>query len=151
MLFSIMIGTGYLFIGSLAWIPWRWISFSLIMASACAFGVILFIPESPYFLLKKYLIVAAADDPTISDRAEDYRCQAEKCLQQLRGKDYDVLPELNKIEAEILLMGSKTTRIADDLRLPGVYKPVLLGIVLMIFQQFSGHNAVLFYSGINPR
>lgn len=37
----------------------------------------------------------------------------------------------------------ETTRVTDLFQ-PSVYKPCLIGILLMIFQQFSGMNAVLF-------
>lgn len=34
----------------------------------------------------------------------------------------------------------------SDLKDPGVYKPLVIGIMLMIFQQMSGINAIMFYA-----
>ena len=34
----------------------------------------------------------------------------------------------------------------SDLKDPGVYKPLLIGVMLMIFQQFTGINAIMFYA-----
>lgn len=32
------------------------------------------------------------------------------------------------------------------LRRPGVHKPLIIGICLMVFQQLSGVNAIMFYA-----
>lgn len=34
----------------------------------------------------------------------------------------------------------------SDLKDPGVYKPLIIGIMLMIFQQMTGINAIMFYA-----
>lgn len=34
----------------------------------------------------------------------------------------------------------------SDLKDPGVYKPLLIGIMLMVFQQLTGINAIMFYA-----
>lgn len=34
----------------------------------------------------------------------------------------------------------------SDLKDPGVYKPLVIGIMLMVFQQMTGINAIMFYA-----
>lgn len=34
----------------------------------------------------------------------------------------------------------------SDLKDPGVYKPLGVGIMMMVFQQFTGINAIMFYA-----
>lgn len=33
-----------------------------------------------------------------------------------------------------------------DLKDPGIYKPLAVGVMLMLFQQFTGINAIMFYA-----
>lgn len=33
-----------------------------------------------------------------------------------------------------------------DLKDPGVYKPLIIGVMLMVFQQMTGINAIMFYA-----
>jgi hypothetical protein len=47
--------------------------------------------------------------------------------------------------ASTQLDGSQGFSLRDLLR-PGVYKPLLISVCLMIFQQLSGVNAVIFYT-----
>lgn len=34
----------------------------------------------------------------------------------------------------------------SDLKDPGVYKPLVIGVMLMLFQQMTGINAIMFYA-----
>lgn len=34
----------------------------------------------------------------------------------------------------------------SDLKDPGVYKPLVIGVMLMVFQQLTGINAIMFYA-----
>lgn len=34
----------------------------------------------------------------------------------------------------------------SDLKDPGVYKPLVIGFMLMVFQQMTGINAIMFYA-----
>lgn len=34
----------------------------------------------------------------------------------------------------------------SDLKDPGVYKPLIIGVMLMVFQQMTGINAIMFYA-----
>jgi hypothetical protein len=68
-------------------------------------------------------------------------------LTWLRGRN-DVSAEFDEMEqfiASTQLDGSQGFSVRD-LLLPGVYKPLLISVCLMIFQQLSGVNAVIFYT-----
>lgn len=34
----------------------------------------------------------------------------------------------------------------SDLKDPGIYKPLLVGVLMMLFQQLTGINAIMFYA-----
>lgn len=73
--------------------------------------------------------------------------RARKALQWLRGKEADVEPELKGImkshaEAE----RQQSQNIARELMQKNNLKPLAISLGLMIFQQFSGINAVIFYA-----
>lgn len=72
--------------------------------------------------------------------------QAASALSWLRGPEYNIQPELNQISDRVQLDSNRAFSLTD-FSSPGVYKPVLMGMSLMIFQQFSGLNAALFFSG----
>jgi len=71
--------------------------------------------------------------------------QALEVLQRLRGREYDATAEMNQLEAQVWADASLAPRVSDLFQ-PRLYKPILIGIALMIFQQLSGINAMLFYS-----
>ena len=72
--------------------------------------------------------------------------EAEGSLLWLRGNDYNyVKAELSRIEALIAEDAAQESKFSNITR-PGVYKPVLIGIGLMVLQQLSGINAALFNS-----
>lgn len=73
------------------------------------------------------------------------QADAETSLLWLRGANHNVKAELSRIEASVAEDASQESRFADIIR-PGVYKPLLIGIALMILQQVSGINAALFNS-----
>ncbi|XP_042206691.1 facilitated trehalose transporter Tret1-like isoform X4 [Homarus americanus] len=88
--------------------------------------LLLFVKESPIYLLSK-----------------GKEREAREALQYFRGKNYN-------IEAEMKLM-RKTQDDAQqnkaslrDLKTPYILKPLLISCTLMVFQQLSGINAVLF-------
>ena len=72
--------------------------------------------------------------------------EAASALSWLRGPEYNIEAELNQISDRVQVDSHRAFSLTD-LSSPGVYKPVLIGMSMMVFQQFSGLNAALFFSG----
>lgn len=54
---------------------------------------------------------------------------------------------LKCLVSENMCVSSQGSRFQmSDLKDPGVYKPVMIGVMLMIFQQMTGINAIMFYA-----
>lgn len=135
---------------------WRWLAIccsippTLLMVSMC------FMPETPRYLLSK-----------------GKRREAENALHYLRGPDAPVEWECARIEdafdeqasgsAIVLLRQSAGVSLPacfnvcsgssqgssfrlSDLKDPGIYKPLVIGVMLMVFQQMTGINAIMFYA-----
>ncbi len=89
-----------------------------------------FLPETPRWL-------------ATNDRLDE----SYQVLKRLRGLDTDVNMEMKELQenvAEIRDLTWKTKLMYFTSR--SVYRPLILSIVLMIFQQFTGINVVLFYA-----
>ncbi|XP_061625135.1 solute carrier family 2, facilitated glucose transporter member 8 [Phyllopteryx taeniolatus] len=108
-------------------VDWRWLAVcgavppTLLIASMC------FMPETPRFLL-----------------SQGKRREAEEALRFLRGPHAAVEWECTRIEDACDQQGSSFQM--SDLKDAGVYKPLAIGVMLMVFQQMSGINAVMFYA-----
>ncbi|XP_005812518.1 solute carrier family 2, facilitated glucose transporter member 8 [Xiphophorus maculatus] len=108
-------------------VDWRWLAIccslppSLLMVAMC------FMPETPRFLLSK-----------------GKRREAEEALRFLRGPDAPIEWECSRIEDACNEQGSAFH--LSDLKDPGVFKPLLISIMLMVFQQMTGINAIMFYA-----
>ncbi|KAA8528649.1 hypothetical protein F0562_036004 [Nyssa sinensis] len=87
-----------------------------------------FIPESPRWLAKMGM-------------TEDF----EASLQVLRGFDSDISFEVNEIKRAVASSSRTAIRISD-LRRRRYWFPLMIGIGLLVLQQASGINGVLFYS-----
>lgn len=94
------------------------------------FGVsFAFMPESP-----KYLVKIGREK------------EAKEALHFLRGEFYDVNSEIMEMRRDVLGMQGEKATLAEILR-DGVYRKSLVAcIVLFVFQQLSGINAVIFYT-----
>ncbi|OWM74585.1 sugar transporter ERD6-like 6 [Punica granatum] len=88
-----------------------------------------FIPESPRWLAKMGM-------------TEEF----EMSLQVLRGFDTDISVEANDIKRAVASSCKKTTVRFADLKRKRYWFPLMLGIGLLLLQQLSGINGVLFYS-----
>lgn len=71
--------------------------------------------------------------------------KAIKALKQLRGDRYNIDAELQQINIRVREDNTEKLSYSDFL-CPWAYKPILIGLTIMVFQQFSGMNAALFYS-----
>lgn len=85
----------------------------------------LFMPETPRFLLD-----------------QNKRAEAIAALQFLRGLYVDHEWECQQIEANAEEEGLSLF----ELKNPSVYRPLLIGVILMFLQQATGINAVMFYA-----
>lgn len=130
-LFQLQITVGILF-GYLAGLVGDQQVLSLI---CCALPVIFLVtffwmPESPVFLLSK-------------NRKDD----AKRALQWFRGRGYDVEDELTKMQDTIQEAQRNKASLGDLLSSRGTVTALIVSLGLMTFQQMSGVNAVIFYSG----
>ncbi|KAK8707950.1 hypothetical protein V6N13_059001 [Hibiscus sabdariffa] len=88
-----------------------------------------FIPESPRWLAKMGM-------------TEDF----EASLQVLRGFDADISIEVNEIKRSVASTTRRTTIRFAELKERRYWFPLMVGIGLLMLQQLSGINGVLFYS-----
>ncbi|XP_030647519.1 solute carrier family 2, facilitated glucose transporter member 8 [Chanos chanos] len=120
---QLMVVTGIMgaYIGGL-FLDWRWLAIVCSIPPTLMLLFMCFMPETPRFLL-----------------CQGKRREAEDALRFLRGPDFPAEWECARIEEE----GSVSLA---DLKDPGVYKPLVVGIMMMFFQQFTGINAIMFYA-----
>ncbi|MFD2706049.1 sugar porter family MFS transporter [Salibacterium lacus] len=103
---------------------WRWMLGYGVIPGVLFFLILIFIPESPRFLVKN-----------------DRTSEALQTLQRINGQD-TAQKELNSIQASIDMETSTSIR---ELLKPGLRKAMLLGIFLALFNQVIGMNAVTYY------
>ena len=101
---------------------WRWALGIALAPSVLLFVAMLFLPESPRWLVQK-------------KRSH----QAERVLQRIRGIS-DVCDELRHIEASL---SEEHGGYGELFRHP---RPLIVGSILHVLQQFCGINAVLYYA-----
>jgi sugar porter (SP) family MFS transporter len=103
---------------------WRWMFASEALPAALFFGFLLFIPESPRWLVKQ----------------GDSR-QALTILTKLSGA-HQAAVELQSIQEAIAVEGSKTS----ELLRPGMRKALIIGVTLAVLQQITGINVFMYYA-----
>lgn len=132
---------------------WRWLAICCSVPPTLMMVLMCFMPETPRFLL-----------------SQGKRREAEEALRFLRGPDAPVEWECARMEdasdsqvrwwlitsrgkacSWLRLMGCApspqgTSFHISDLKDPGVYKPLIIGVMLMVFQQMTGINAIMFYA-----
>ena len=97
-----------------------------IVPAILALILMMFVPETPRWLI-------------LNDRKAD----AVKSLAQLRPKYADVQLECRDIEDGL---DAKETFLWSEFKKPELLKPLTISLIIMAFQQFSGINAVMFYT-----
>ncbi|KAM9858733.1 solute carrier family 2, facilitated glucose transporter member 8 [Aulostomus maculatus] len=108
-------------------LDWRWLAICSSIPPTLLMVCMCFMPETPRFLL-----------------SQGKRREAEEALRFLRGPDAPVEWECARIEDACDEQGSSFQ--LSDLKDPGVFKPLVIGIMLMICQQMTGINAIMFYA-----
>ncbi|ROL42529.1 Solute carrier family 2, facilitated glucose transporter member 8 [Anabarilius grahami] len=108
-------------------LDWRWLAITSSIPPALMLVFMCFMPETPRFLL-----------------SQGKRREAEEALRFLRGPDAPAEWECARIE-EAYKNEEQSFSLAD-LKDPGVYKPLGVGIMMMLLQQFTGINAIMFYA-----
>lgn len=110
-----------------AFLPWNWLAVVMSAVPLIMMAAMVLMPETPRWLLSK-------------GRKED----ADEALHWLRGQDTDIGLELGEIEDSIKTSKDKAS--FKDFLEPRLWKPLAIAIGLMIFQQFSGTNVIMFYT-----
>ncbi|XP_077570839.1 solute carrier family 2, facilitated glucose transporter member 8 isoform X2 [Stigmatopora nigra] len=108
-------------------VDWRWLALCAAVPPTLLVASMWFMPETPRFLL--------------SQRKQH---EAKEALRFLRGPHAAVEWEFTRLEGACNQQGCSFH--VSDLKDVGVYKPLVIGVMLMIFQQMSGINAVMFYA-----
>lgn len=124
---SITLGVLIMFAVGL-WLHYTWLAVLASGITALLLISMIFLPESPTWLLR-----------------HGKKAQALIALHWLRGKEPCVEKECVDIENNLALLGS-AVGLRDIFRTPALYKPLYIIIVTMVFQQLSGINAVIFNS-----
>ncbi|XP_023537167.1 sugar transporter ERD6-like 6 [Cucurbita pepo subsp. pepo] len=110
-------------------VPWRILAVLGVLPCTILIPGLFFIPESPRWLAKMGM-------------TEEF----ETSLQVLRGFDTDITVEVNEIKRSVASANRKRTIRFADLKQRRYWLPLSIGIGLLILQQLSGINGVLFYS-----
>jgi len=105
---------------------WKKLAIDGLIMSSMSLVAILFVPETPRWLLLK-------------NRRQD----ALKALATLRGPHEDVEDECRDIEEGL---DNNESISWQELYKPEYLRPLLIVIAIMVFQQLSGINAVMFYT-----
>ncbi|XP_051892979.1 solute carrier family 2, facilitated glucose transporter member 8 [Pristis pectinata] len=125
---QLMVVTGIMgaYVGGMI-LPWYWLAVFSSVPPTIMVILMCFMPETPRYLLSK-----------------NKRSEALAVLVWLRGPEVDCEQECRQIEESCSAQNTKF--VLSDLKDSTVYKPLLIGIFLMLFQQLSGINAVMFYA-----
>ncbi|XP_051140419.1 sugar transporter ERD6-like 6 isoform X5 [Andrographis paniculata] len=110
-------------------LPWRVLAVLGILPCTLLIPGLFFIPESPRWLAKMGL-------------NEGF----ETSLQVLRGFDTDISSEVNEIKRSVASSNRRTVIRISELRRKRYWYPLMVGIGLLMLQQLTGINGVLFYS-----
>ncbi|KAF7828864.1 sugar transporter ERD6-like 6 [Senna tora] len=110
-------------------VNWRILAVLGILPCTLLIPGLFFIPESPRWLAKMGM-------------TEEF----ETSLQVLRGFDTDISVEVNEIKRSVASTGKRVTIRFADLKRKRYWFPLMVGIGLLVLQQLSGINGILFYS-----
>jgi sugar porter (SP) family MFS transporter len=134
-LFQLQLTMGILFVYGLGVIaPLICLALTCAIVPTLYFITFLWMPETPQFLLSRGQKIAA-----------------ERSLQWLRGNNCDIKKELLSMQSAVQQAEADTVSHKETLKMLvteiATRKALIIAFGLMIFQQLSGINAVIFYSG----
>ncbi|NWS76907.1 GTR8 protein, partial [Crotophaga sulcirostris] len=123
---QLMVVTGILgaYVAGIA-LEWRWLAVLCSVPPCVMLLFMSFMPETPRFLLNQHK-----------------RSEAMAALRFLRGPHADHEGECRQIEVGVQEEGLNLC----EFKHPSIYRPLLIGVTLMFFQQVTGINAVMFYA-----
>lgn len=125
--FFITVGVVYAYvIGS--FLPWRYSCYACAAPTAFTVLAMFGMPESPYWLMLK-----------------ERRSDAEAALGWLRGPHYDIMEDIENIDAKLKAVGTKIQY--RELLRPRTRKPFFIALFIMTTQQACGSNILLMYTG----
>ncbi|CAL9092332.1 unnamed protein product [Musa textilis] len=110
-------------------VHWRLLAVIGILPCTILIPALFFIPESPRWLAKMGMM-------------EDF----EASLQVLRGFDADITVEVNEIKRSVASSTRRTAIRFSQLKQKRYRLPLMIGIGLLVLQQLSGINGILFYA-----
>ncbi|CAB3232478.1 unnamed protein product [Arctia plantaginis] len=111
------------------WTHWKILSIICAVLPPLLVVVFWWMPETPQYLLSK-----------------NRRRDAENSLRWLRGPDADLTAELEDMQKDVDDAARQSAGILSMLTNRGPLMALIIGLGLMLFQQFSGINAVIFYT-----
>lgn len=111
------------------WTHWRVLSIVSAVLPLVLLAVFWWMPETPQYLLSK-----------------NRRRDAEKSLRWLRGPDADLTAELEDMQKDVDDAASRRSGVLSMVTNKASRMGLICGLGLMFFQQFSGVNAVIFYT-----
>ena len=106
---------------------WRWMFYACAIPAALFFILMWFVPESPRWLAKN----------------SNKHNKVHRVLTRIGGKDY-ADSELVSIQETLEISSGKTG--FNILKLPGITKLLMLGIIIAVFQQWCGINVIFNYA-----
>ncbi|WVZ99713.1 hypothetical protein U9M48_044974 [Paspalum notatum var. saurae] len=110
-------------------VPWRILAVLGILPCSILIPALFFVPESPRWLAKM-------------GKMEDF----EYSLQVLRGFQTDITAEVSDIKRSVASSRRRTTIRFAEIKQKRYSVPLMIGIGLLVLQQLSGVNGILFYA-----
>lgn len=107
---------------------WTWLAVIGGLFNTCAVILMYFMPESPPWLI-----------------SEGKYEEATEAFRILKGKDVDTKKEYD-VALDHFTTRSQKTSVFYEFKEPELYKPIVLAVGLMFFQQFSGISALMAYT-----
>ncbi|XP_058977962.1 facilitated trehalose transporter Tret1-2 homolog isoform X2 [Musca domestica] len=128
-LFQLTLSIGILLVYIIgAMVTWTTLSVLCLLVPVALFIGMLFLPETPTYLLKK-----------------GRRGDAALSLKWLWGRYCDSRTAIQQIQSELDQAGGNAS-FSDVFRIRAARNGLIISMLLMFFQQFSGVNAVIFYT-----